>query len=75
MDSNTTREREKVPQVDTPPKREYVRSNGTNDFPCLKIELKTVDTGTALTVDALLDSGATGLYVDSKFVHENGLTT
>ena len=57
-----------------PAKKEYIRSNKTDDFPCLKIELKTVDTGATLTVDTLLDSGATGLYVDSEFIHKNGLT-
>ena len=74
-DCNTTKETEEVPRVDTPPKREYIRSNSTDEFPCLKIELKTVDTGATLTVDALLDSGATGLYVDAEFVHANGLAT
>src|SRR5258705_7168032 len=72
---NPTRKMEEVPRVDTPPKREYIRSNKTDEFPCLKIELKTVDTSAALTVDALLDSGATGLYVDAEFIHANGLAT
>ena len=69
------RKTEEVPWADTPPKREYIRSNKRDDFPCLKIELKTVDTGAMLTVDVLLDSGATGLYLDSEFVHANGLST
>ena len=34
-----------------------------------------VDTQKEIQVDALLDSGATGLYVDATFVKENGLNT
>src|SRR5258708_6293437 len=66
---------EKVSQVATPPRKEYVRSNRQGEFPCLKIELKTVGTGATLTADALLDSGATGLYVDSEFIRMNALDT
>ncbi|THH13399.1 hypothetical protein EW146_g6811 [Bondarzewia mesenterica] len=54
----------------------HVRSMGMEDgLEKMKIELKTVDTGAVLMVDALLDSGVTDLYVDSAFVKGNLLNT
>ena len=38
----------------------------------IKIMLKTVDTGQAVSVKALLDSGATGLFLDDNFVKHMG---
>ena len=37
----------------------------------MKIGLKKVDTHEGVTVNALLDSGATGLFMDKKFVEKN----
>ena len=48
--------------------KEYVRSSRSADFPSLKIKLKTIDMGVTLAVDVLLDSGATGFYIDSEFI-------
>ena len=45
--------------------------------PCslnLKVELQTTDTGDVLATNALLDCGATGLFIDSEYVHKNRLT-
>lgn len=40
----------------------------------LKVELQTTDTGNVLAMDALLDSGATGMFIDTKYVCKNHLT-
>ena len=37
----------------------------------LKPTLKTVDTHVEVNTDALLDNGATGLFIDCAFVHRN----
>ena len=44
---------------------------------CTKVPLKihSVDTGTPLAIDSLLDSGATGLFIDVEFVKEQKLRT
>ena len=39
----------------------------------LTVGLKTVDTHTMIDVDALLDSGATGLFINRKLVQNNGI--
>jgi hypothetical protein len=44
-------------------------------FPELTVKITTVDTQQELQVVALIDSGASGLYVDKTFVHENNLNT
>ncbi|TDL13535.1 hypothetical protein BD410DRAFT_735231, partial [Rickenella mellea] len=41
----------------------------------LNVQLKTLDTGVRISLTALLDSGATGLFLDSKFVKERNLNT
>jgi hypothetical protein len=41
----------------------------------LKIGLKTVDTHTFLNLVALLDCGATGLFIDRAYVRRNNITT
>ncbi len=46
--------------------------------PCsldLTVELKTTDTGSEFRTNALVDSGATGSFIDSDFVHRNGIST
>ena len=40
----------------------------------LKVELQTTDTGDVLATNALLDCGATGLFIDSEYVRKNRLT-
>ena len=41
----------------------------------LKIELQTMDTAETKSVTALLDSGATGMFIDREYVKESGFTT
>jgi transposase InsO family protein len=41
----------------------------------LKIELQTTDTGEVRSVRALLDSGATGMFIDREYVRTNRLPT
>ena len=38
----------------------------------MKVGLEKVDTHKGMTVDALLDSGATGLFMNKEFVEKNG---
>ena len=39
----------------------------------VKVGLKSVDTHQMVDVDALLDSGATGVFMDRKFTERNGV--
>ena len=41
----------------------------------LKIELQTTDTAETKSVTALLDSGATGMFIDREYVKKSGFTT
>jgi len=41
----------------------------------LTVGLKTVDTHTMIDVDALLDSGATSLFINRELVQNNGIAT
>lgn len=39
----------------------------------LKVDIQTTDTGESHNLTALLDSGATGLFINMEFIHENQL--
>ncbi|KLO05765.1 hypothetical protein SCHPADRAFT_794034, partial [Schizopora paradoxa] len=41
----------------------------------LDIELRTTDTGAEIRTRALVDSGATGSFIDRDFVTRNGIAT
>jgi len=41
----------------------------------INVGLQTMDTHRMVDVKALLDSGATGMFIDKKFVEGNGITT
>ena len=41
----------------------------------LKIELQTTDTAETKSMTALLDSGATGMFIDREYVKKSGFTT
>ena len=41
----------------------------------LKVSLETTDTGKTKSVDALLDSGATGMFISQDYVKTHQLTT
>ena len=47
----------------------------TSNSLSLKVEIQTTDTAQILGLTALLDSGATGLFIDKDFVKNNHLTT
>ena len=57
------------------PDKVYIRSNTIKHSIYIPVLLKTLDTGDQLELSALLDSGATGLFLDSKFVQNNHLNT
>ncbi|KAF5315388.1 hypothetical protein D9619_007461 [Psilocybe cf. subviscida] len=57
------------------PERVYIRSLKPKFSTQLSITLKAMDTGKRFLVDALLDSGATGLFLDVKFVKYHNLNT
>lgn len=46
-----------------------------HNFPNISLQIKTTDSESIYKVNALLDSGATGLYIDKGFVDKHGLTT
>ena len=54
---------------------QYVRTMGFLKFSELAVKITSVDTQQELQVVALIDSGASGLYVDKMFIHENHLNT
>jgi Retroviral aspartyl protease len=55
--------------------KNYVMTAQSDKFPMIPVELKTVDTQARITIDALLDSGATQCYIDQEFVKKNNLNT
>jgi len=44
-------------------------------FPSVKLIVKTVDSRQTFKLNTLLDSGATGLYVDKRFTEKHNITT
>lgn len=50
-------------------------TSNTQTFPNVNIIVNTVDTNETFKVNALLDSGATGLYVDRKWIENKGIKT
>ena len=63
-------ERKRVP-------RQFIASSLTNPDKSLElsIELRTTDTGAEFATRALVDSGATGSFIDQGYVRRNGITT
>lgn len=56
------------------PKRYVVAATPSAKSLDLKVELQTTDTGDVLATNALLDCGATGLFIDTEYVRKNRLT-
>jgi hypothetical protein len=50
-------------------------SPSSSPFPNTNVRVGTLDTQQSFTVNALLDSGATGLYVDKRWVLKHGIQT
>ena len=61
--------------LDLPSERIYIRTVGLKTSTQLSVILRTLDTGVRLPVTALLDSGATGLFLDTSFVRYHNLNT
>ena len=57
------------------PDKIYIMSARIKTSTQLSVVLRTLDTGVRLPVTALLDSGATGLFLDTKFVKYHNLNT
>jgi hypothetical protein len=57
------------------PRRLVIASTPSVNSLSLKVQLETTDTAETISVDALVDSGATGLFIDSEFVKKHRLTT
>ena len=52
-----------------------IRSANLEQEVTVKVALQTVDTHARMDVDALLDCGATGLFINRALVQENGIPT
>jgi len=59
----------------SPPEKIYILNHKPKTSTHLSVILKTMDTEKRLSVDALLDSGATGLFLDTGFVKYHNLNT
>jgi hypothetical protein len=55
--------------------RIYVRSVDIRRCTKVPLKLRSVDTGHPLAIDSLLDSGATGMFIDVELVKEQRLQT
>jgi hypothetical protein len=58
-----------------PKKRYIVASNPSSNSFERSVSIQTTDTGEVRSMRALLDSGATGMFVNRDFVKQNRLTT
>ena len=57
------------------PKHYFVQTIKPKSEIMINVGLRTMDTHHMVDVKALLDSGATGMFIDKKFVESNGITT
>jgi hypothetical protein len=57
------------------PRRLVVAATPNGDSLQLRVETQTTDTREVRAVDALLDSGATGLFLDSDYVRQERMST
>ena len=58
-----------------PPEKIYLRSMQVKVSTQVQVQLETLDTRSKLGVTALLDSGATALFLDTRFVRGTNLNT
>ena len=56
-------------------KKVFIRSIKMEREVFLNVTIPTMDTHDSIMVKALLDSGATGMFIDQEFVHKSGLKT
>src|SRR3979490_1103734 len=64
-----------MPEKQPPPPHIYVYSADTHHCTRVPSKVQSVDTGCPLAIDALLDSGATGMFIDIEFVQSKSLKT
>ena len=57
------------------PERVHIRSARVKFSTHIQVQLRTLDTGAQHELQALLDSGATGLFLSTSFVERNNLNT
>ena len=58
-----------------PPPRIFIRSTRLKVSTHIDVQLETLDTRAKISVTALLDSGATGMFLDTKWVKAHSLNT
>jgi predicted aspartyl protease len=63
------------PPCEKKPERYYIRSSTTKNSQHINIGLKTLNTQKVLNHDALLDCGATELFINKRYVDQNDLVT
>ena len=65
---------EKVSESIPSHKKEHKEVIGaTTGLPMIQVEIQMVDTGAKVTIEVLLDSGATTCFIDENFAKENNL--
>ena len=57
------------------PEKIYIRNTKIKFSTQILTQVKSLDTGVKINLQALLDSGATGLFLDTQFVRKNKLNT
>ena len=69
--------RSRTSKNNTPRKtpKTFIRSATQEQDVMLTVGLKNVDTHAMIDVEALLDSGATGLFINHELVRNNGIAT
>ena len=65
----------KEPKEGVKDEKVFIRSMKMEREVFLNVMITTMDTHDSITVKALLDSGATGMFIDREFVHKSGLKT
>ena len=55
--------------------KQFIHSAKIEKEIMLRVGLRTIDSHEVEEVDALLDSGATGLFIDHAWLHQKKITT
>ena len=75
MESSPTVPLEDMPINDPDPNHILIRSSRLRNSTELQLHIESVSSHHPMGVTALLDSGATGLFIDADYVHAKNLTT
>lgn len=74
--SATPLKKSRIPKWESKlPKRFVISATPSARSLNLKVQIQTTDTAELFSTSALLDSGATGLFIDSEYVRKNRITT